>query len=272
MAKAVKLEVKEETVETYPDIDIPELLPDRMRGDSFDHSEELPQETPNPKENHDLMDEHDPDTSKENDIDDTLRVDGTEETPNHDQPDTEETEKEPAFPFDDPYVQQPEPTTPTSPEKPSATSAIQPEQLELPEDAHIEIGSGGGKGRGSKRTIHPQSAVEFAVASIPPPVLSEKAIDSRLRRIFKIRADGTMLVDESWKQQWDDKEGRIKVLEMFEKVGYNTDRAEKMGLGKWFAKENLRHLWVDMGNQHKPGALPIFFHVPFKKRYDHVEV
>ena len=73
MAKAVKLEVKEETVETYPDIDIPELLPDRMRGDSFDHSEELPQETPNPKENHDLMDEHDPDTSKENDIDDMER-------------------------------------------------------------------------------------------------------------------------------------------------------------------------------------------------------
>lgn len=97
-------------------------------------------------------------------------------------------------------------------------------QLEEQQPAAPELG-GMGKGRG-KRVYGADEF--FTVASIPPPQLTEKAIDSRLRRVFKPRADGTMLVDESWRQQWADKEGRIKVLEMFEKVGYNTDRVPKM--------------------------------------------
>lgn len=103
-------------------------------------------------------------------------------------------------------------------------SSIPSVELQEQQPAAQEL-AGMGKGKG-KRVFGVEEF--FAVASLPPPQLSEKAIDSRLRRVFKQRADGTMLVDESWKQQWADKEGRIKILEMFEKVGYNTDRVPKL--------------------------------------------
>lgn len=72
-----------------------------------------------------------------------------------------------------------------------------------------------------------QKAVEdeFSTRSLPPEVLSDRAIDSRLRRVFKPRADGTYLLDERWNQCWADVKGeRNSVKALFEKVAYNVDR------------------------------------------------
>ena len=115
---------------------------------------------------------------------------------------------------------------PTPPAAPSA-----PAQPSVPA-SDLAKGSSVGKGRGGvKRRVAEDS--EFWVASTPPPVLSEKAIDSRLRRVFTPRADGSKLLDDSWLHQWQDRhEGRSKVMELFEKVGYNVDMGcQKRGHG-----------------------------------------
>lgn len=114
-----------------------------------------------------------------------------------------------------------------------ATASLQ--QIESPLEL-LEAGKGAtiGKGRGVKRA-EPQECFEYQVRSTPPPILSEKAIDSRIRRVFKVRADGTTLVDEQWCQQWASKEARVKLLEMFEKVGYDVDRVA----------QNIGHCWFN---------------------------
>lgn len=69
---------------------------------------------------------------------------------------------------------------------------------------------------------------EYTTLTLPPPVLTEKAIDSRLRRVFKPRADGTYPVDEQWQKAWLDAKGdRTKVKALFEKVGYDPDRVSQ---------------------------------------------
>ena len=110
-----------------------------------------------------------------------------------------------------------------------ATASLQ--QIESPLEL-LEAGKGAtiGKGRGVKRPESQEVGFEYLVRSTPPPILSEKAIDSRIRRVFKVRADGTTLVDEQWCQQWANKEARVKLLEMFEKVGYDVDRVAKKKL------------------------------------------
>ena len=40
---------------------------------------------------------------------------------------------------------------------------------------------------------------EFATLTPPPAMLTDKAIDCRLRRMFKPRADGTYPLDEHWR-------------------------------------------------------------------------
>ena len=60
--------------------------------------------------------------------------------------------------------------------------------------------------------------------NLPPPTPSDAAIEARLRRIFKPRADGTYLVSQDFVDQYRDlAEGRSKVLHLFEKSGYNPD-------------------------------------------------
>ena len=69
---------------------------------------------------------------------------------------------------------------------------------------------------------------EFTTLTLPPPVLTDKAIDCRLRRVFKPRADGTYPVDEQWQKAWLDAKGdRTKVKALFEKVGYDPDRVSQ---------------------------------------------
>lgn len=63
---------------------------------------------------------------------------------------------------------------------------------------------------------------EFTTLTPPPAVLTDKAIDCRLRRMFKPRADGTYPVDEHWRL--DAERDRTS---LFEKVGYDPDRVSQ---------------------------------------------
>ena len=104
------------------------------------------------------------------------------------------------------------------PRSPASAQKATPPEASPP---YVQQNGGIGKGKG-KRAVGED---EFRVDSLPPPILSEKAIDNRLRRVMKPRADGSMLVDESWVQQWHDKHngGREKIMELFEKVAYSVD-------------------------------------------------
>ena len=113
-----------------------------------------------------------------------------------------------------------EPSPPNMPVSPSKPPSHQPDQ------SKSKTGKGIGDGRGGVKRAGREDCT-FHVSSCPPPILSEKAIDSRIRRVFKPRADGSTLLDDTWQQQWANKESRVKLLEMFEKVGYNVDRGAK---------------------------------------------
>ena len=64
------------------------------------------------------------------------------------------------------------------------------------------------------------------VASVPPEVLSERAIYMRLNRVFAKRKDGTYQLDDRWNNAWLDIDGggRDELYSMFEKLGYKRDR------------------------------------------------
>ena len=67
---------------------------------------------------------------------------------------------------------------------------------------------------------------ELYVASVPPEVLSEKAIYMRLHRVSKKRKYGTYILDTKWNDAWGDVDGggRDSLYSIFEKVAYNRDR------------------------------------------------
>eukprot|EP00435_Cladocopium_sp_Y103_P070572 s275_g35.t1 len=69
----------------------------------------------------------------------------------------------------------------------------------------------------------------YVAVSLPPPVLSEKAVYMRLNRVFKKRQDGTSILDDKWNKAWADVDGggRDEIYSIFEKVGYERDRKTK---------------------------------------------
>ena len=61
--------------------------------------------------------------------------------------------------------------------------------------------------------------------SFPPEVLTEGAIDRRIRRIMTPRANGQYLISGDFVTMWNDKftGGRDKVRALFEKAAYSPD-------------------------------------------------
>ena len=132
-------------------------------------------------------------------------------------------------------------TVPTERVEPQATPVQNPQQsgqtnqpssapAAVAQPSGVDLGQGGvaNQGHGLQFKRVREEVTEFSVQTTPPPILSEKAIDSRLRRIFTPKADGRRVVDESWYEQWTDKSGgRAKTLEMFEKRGYVAERVVK---------------------------------------------
>ena len=64
---------------------------------------------------------------------------------------------------------------------------------------------------------------DIQLPSTPPERISEKAADSRLRRVFKPRKDGSFLVHKEFVQAYQDIHGggRAKMLNLFEKAAYD---------------------------------------------------
>lgn len=55
----------------------------------------------------------------------------------------------------------------------------------------------------------------------PPTQLSQSAVNQRLRRIMRPRADGSFLVPECVREKWKDLETRDEVMALFEKAAYD---------------------------------------------------
>lgn len=56
-------------------------------------------------------------------------------------------------------------------------------------------------------------------APVPPPEISQSAIDKRLRRLMAPNSKGESKLPTEIREQWADKYGREKVLALFEKPG-----------------------------------------------------
>ena len=79
----------------------------------------------------------------------------------------------------------------------------------------------------------PPSTVEVAAGSPdvqhpdvkPQPELSQQAVDKRLRRVLAPRANGTYMVSEDFRRQFESKgEDRDRIRLLFEKCDYNPER------------------------------------------------
>ena len=143
---------------------------------------------------------------------------------------------------------------PTQRPQPSPTEKLQPEEsrLEKPQASHVEKPqaaavpwTAGGRtanpqqrpptlevqGSPSPLPMSPSHACEDSESCsdddrnfAPPPMPSAAAIDQRLRRIFKKKANGNYAVPEEVVKLWLDKThgGREKVMHLFEKFNYET--------------------------------------------------
>ena len=58
---------------------------------------------------------------------------------------------------------------------------------------------------------------------VPPVELSKSALDKRLRRVMKPRANGVCRVPEEIRSQWEDLTTRDMICSLFEKCGYDPD-------------------------------------------------
>lgn len=61
----------------------------------------------------------------------------------------------------------------------------------------------------------------------PPEELSRKAVENRLRRVMKPRADGSLLIPPEIVAQYKDLSTRDQVMALFEKCGYSSDKGTK---------------------------------------------
>lgn len=122
-----------------------------------------------------------------------------------------------------------------APPEPSISDAPMRSSSEEKANSSGEAGDGLQASR-LKRQRHLESQEELGEDfilggdSVPPPVLTKNAIQCRLRRIFKKRADGTTRLSQSWNDQWADEAGKAEIESMFEKLGYNVERACKQSM------------------------------------------
>ena len=99
----------------------------------------------------------------------------------------------------------------------------------------------------------------------PPEELSRKAVENRLRRVMKPRADGSLLIPPEIVAQYKDLSTRDQVMALFEKCGYSSDKGTKhvfhgfsiahLLLGQW---QSLVLLSVLSPKASAPIGLPLF--------------
>ena len=108
------------------------------------------------------------------------------------------------------------PRSPT-PEVPAKQPAKTPPEAPAPQVAESQ-----------PAVVAPNKVPEKAVITpeqVPGDSLTREAVNKRLQRIFKPRADGSFLVSEDWVKKWQSKgSDRDQLLLMFEKCDYDPDR------------------------------------------------
>ena len=104
----------------------------------------------------------------------------------------------------------------------SALGSDQPMGSEIPATLAVESENGEQGPNGTPKMPPPEIPGDgFEFDDKPPPTqLSQSAVNHRLRRIMKPRADGSFLVPECVREKWKNLETRGEVMAMFEKAAY----------------------------------------------------
>ena len=97
----------------------------------------------------------------------------------------------------------------TQPDLPDFDVEETPRELQV-ESKSGDIGTQHGKDGG----------LNFDQTIPPPPQLSAKAANQRLRRVMQPRSDGSFLVPECVREKWKDLATRSEVMAMFEKAAF----------------------------------------------------
>jgi len=216
-----KAEIKEEEEPDATSLGVAELaeqFQDRQPGPEMEIEYEIQPDSPT---KHDGT--HDDHENTGTEVDENIQPDpylGSGEVSDGETTKGDEVSQYPKVVPEEPMDAKPSPTT--------GTTGVAPAPSQLPPSAAIDLEPGDSRPGGDRKRPSEAEDVAYQVQSFPPPVLTAGAIDSRLRRVFKARQDGTMLLDETWVQQWLDKDKRENIKAIFEKVGYNVDGVVKM--------------------------------------------
>lgn len=189
---------------------------------------------PNGPEHHEEIHDRPTSPSKAADASELDEIEAMETVPGFmDEPPPEPELQGLDIPNDDkqqsPQEEVPSPSTaaPHTPVPPQPSCPDCPEEVsEPPADMRDPRGGECPKRKGDRGD---ETEQQFRTQSLPPAVLSDKAIKQRMRRVFTKRKDGSMVLGERWNNMWIDASaggGREQLLSMFEKCGYTGERGQ----------------------------------------------
>ena len=95
-------------------------------------------------------------------------------------------------------------------------------------DASVHNGEGDGAKAEDAKSMNgePGGSIQEEPPEEPPISISDKAVESRMRRLMARRADGSTLVPEEVIKDWHNLDTRPNLKALFERTGYNKDPEE----------------------------------------------
>ena len=132
----------------------------------------------------------------------------------------------------------PKNTTPALPAQPPTKAPAPSHSCQAPKPLPVKIPTPASTNRDEVKPtaecLQPSNPPEppgmkAELLSNPPPMPSQRAINQRVNRLTKPRADGTIPLPPEFLQQWKDlrEGGRERVLHMFEQCSWDTDGVVK---------------------------------------------
>lgn len=104
---------------------------------------------------------------------------------------------------------------------------------ELAGDTQVEAASVKGGPQDAEPTGEDDAAEDGSAPTLPPKKLSPAAVNKRMYRICKPRADGTYKVPKEVVEEYHDLAKRDRVMALFEKSGYHPDRCRGLNVPGW---------------------------------------
>ena len=148
-------------------------------------------------------------------------------------------EKPAQAPVEEASKQHPMLTAEKPPQALLETSTMQPVALTAPEMPvqaivgepgmqHVKTDGGKAASQEPPTSLDEHLVDDLPEIAGPPPMPSQKAIEARVRRLTKPRADGSYKLPDMFMEQWKDLEsGRNALMHLFEKCNFEIDRGLK---------------------------------------------